>query len=154
MVPDNFNARLWDRESKGTVGEVRDTVAPINQLSLTSGFLDLVINRLWVTNRTLSLVDRHFEGFRITLEHSNLTRSQVFLMLLIVLRSDHHLRLLAFEGVFVKVVCQRLTGISRQTTRPFRDSAGRVTGLLCADRRQRITQLINLGLGQALRHDT
>ena len=153
VVPDNFRARFGNREGKGAVREVGDTIATVNQLGLTGSRLDLVIDRLRVTNSTLGLVDRHLEGLGIALEHGNLARGQVVLVLLVVLRGDDEFRLLASKGVFVEVVTQSLTSVGRQAAGPFRDSTGGVTRLLGTNRRQGSTQLINLSLGQGLRHN-
>ncbi len=152
VVPDYLGTGLRNRERKGTVTEVGNTVTTVNQLGLTGSRLDLVVHRLRVANATLSLVYRHAEGFRIALEQGDLTRGQIVLVLLVVLSRDHELRLLTLIGVFVEVVFQFLASITRQATGPLRNGAGGVTGLLCANWRQGRTQLINFSLGQSLRH--
>ncbi len=152
VVPDNLGTGLRNRERKGSVAEVGDAVTAVDQFGLTGSCLDLIVDRLRVTDSTLALVDRHTEGFRITLEHGDLTRGQIVLVLLVVLSGDHELRLLTSEGVLVEVIFQFLTGIARQATSPFRNGPRSITGLLCTDRCQGSTQLIDFSLGQGLRH--
>src|SRR5690554_1942096 len=151
VVPDNLGTRFGNREDEvGTEGDIVDTIATVNQLGLASGTLDLVIHALREADAALGLVDRHAEGFRVAFEHRDLARGQVVTVLLVVLGSNGELGLFVGVGVFPETALQLAAGILGQTTGPLGDGPGCVAGLLCADRRQSGTQLIDFGLGQAL----
>src|SRR5690606_28470144 len=87
----------------------------------------------------------------IAVEQGDLTGGQVLAILLVVLGSDHEFRLLILEGIFQEIVGKTLTGIGRQTAGPLGDGTGCVTSLLGADRRQGGAQLVDVGVGQAMR---
>src|SRR5690554_2124226 len=154
VVPDHLGPALRNREDEGgTRLDVLHAVATVYQSGLASGALDLVIDRLREGHCPAALVHRHAEGFRIAFEQSDLAGGQVVAILLVVLGSNHELRLIVLERVFQEVVGQALAGIGRQTAGPLGDGTRGVTGLLRADRRQGGAQLIDLGLGQALRRN-
>ena len=84
---------------------------------------------------------RHLVGFRVTLEHRQLARGQLVLVLIDVLRSDGEQWLLAGERIRQEARGIRSTGIGRQAASPGWDGTIGITGHFCADRGQGGTQL-------------
>src|SRR5690606_17763380 len=68
VVPDDFGARLGNREYEGSTGsDVLDTISTVDQLGLAGSPLDLVVELLRIANATVSLINRHTESFWIAL---------------------------------------------------------------------------------------
>src|SRR5690606_6888899 len=134
VVPDRFQAILRNGEGDGCV-EIFQAVAAAYQLGLGGVALRRVVDALRHGGAAPGFENRQPVGLRITLEHGDLTRRQVVLILLVVLRGDGELGLITGIGIADEAVGRDGGGIGGQPAGPFRDGAGGVAGLLGADRR-------------------
>jgi len=134
VVPDDFHAAFRNRERHGGF-EVFQTVAAGHQIGMGGVLLDGGEHISRHGSAAMGRVDRHLEGFRVTLEHRVLPRRQLVFVLLDVLRGDDELRL--FIGVRVGQESTGIdgTGVGRHR-RPFRDGPRCVTGHFGAHRGQ------------------
>src|SRR3989344_2706999 len=136
VVPDGFQAILWNRERVSLV-EVLQTVTALNHLGVDGVVLRSSQNSIWHGCRTMSWEHRHFETFRITLEHRQLTWGQLVFVLINVLRSDGEQRLLTWERIRQEACGIRSTRAGWQAASPGRDRTIRITSHFCTDWCQR-----------------
>ncbi len=140
VVPQRFHAVLRNRERDAAIG-IGEAVAAVDQLG-AGGVLDgVVIDPLRRRAGATGLVDRHLVGFRVGLEHGDLTRRQVGLVLAQVGRGDGEQRLVFRERVDVMLARAGVTGrCLGDTTGPGRDGAGGIAGFLGAEGRQGVAE--------------
>ena len=144
MVPQHFQARLWQREWRGQF-EVGDAVAAFDQLGRGRIVLGGGIYLVRVRGRASSRVNVEFPAVAKAREHGQLTRAELLTVLFCLRRSDAEQRLVG--GIRVAIAQGRIVsiGITGQATVPGRDSAGGITGLFGADRGQVLAETRGLG---------
>jgi len=146
VVPDDFQTVLGNREGDGLL-EVLQAVAAANQLGLRGVAGRRVVDVLRHGGAATGLVHRQPVAVRVTLEHGDLAGREVGFVLLVVLRGDGELRLVAGIGIADEAIGRNRGGILRQTASPGGNGACRITSLLGADRGQFAAQACRLGLG-------
>ena len=146
VVPGDFQAVLGNREGDGLL-EVFQAIAAADHVGLRGIARGGVIDMLGHGRAAACLVDRQAVAVRIALEHGDLPRRQVVLVLLVILRRDGELRLVAGVRVADETVWRHRRSVLSQSAGPGRNGTCSVAGLLRADRRQFVAEAGRLGFG-------
>ena len=138
VVPDNFQAVLRDREWRSGL-VITQAVTTLDQLH-TRGVVNSILHDLFrVCSGTVRLVYRH-DVIVITLDHCDLSRGQVFRILVNVALVDGELWLFVRERVHIDTIVFIPGRRRRQTAIPGRNCAP-VTRFLSTHWRERVTEL-------------
>ncbi len=142
-VPTGLLGNLGDGERHTTTGLRVDQAhlvllrvlrADVDALGLNLGAFDEPVR---IGRAAAGRVDVHPEAVRILLEHGDLARQQVLLVLLVVLRRDGEQRLVVRKGVGPARARFEIGRRRLDAAGPLRNGAGGIAGAGCADRRQR-----------------
>jgi len=145
VVPDHFQAGFRDGERHCRV-EVVQTVAAFRQRGLGGVFLDGGEHVRRYRGAAMGFEYRDLEGVRVALEHGQLARRKLVLVLLGVLRSDGEQRLFTAIRVGKETLAVDAARTLRQRL-PRADRAIGVAGLFSPHRGQGTAQLGRLVSG-------
>ncbi|MNG01210.1 hypothetical protein D3C84_841780 [compost metagenome] len=150
MVPDNLNAALWNRERYGCL-EVFQPVAAGHQLRGSGVSLDGSEHVIRHGRAAMGRVNRHLEGFRVTLEHRVLAWSKLVLVLIDVLRRDGEQRFFTGERVGQETFGVGGAGVLRHRL-PGWNRTVSIARHLGAHWRQALAQLVRFGRRDRCHH--
>ncbi|MNY05211.1 hypothetical protein D3C86_1379230 [compost metagenome] len=144
VVPVHLHTVLWNRERViAGLSEVHQAVAIGGQFGGYRAFPGDVIDVLWRGCGALGLEHRDLVAVRIALEHRQLARGQLVLVLVDIGCRDHELRFFAGKRIAEKTIVEcRRAGF--EAPGPGRNAAVGIALFLCPQRRQRSPQLRRL----------